>query len=452
MRAALTFRGSLAATALAATLAGAGCDWREFDTLQGQTPAVKVTAPGGFQSTSDFASLVLPVAPPADGSVAAWFLTSATISTGVALVEVSASGGESVQDLQSATLDNLGINNPLTGLAEIPGTGTAFLGAPTLSSLVTVNLATQEVTPFAPLDATTASELQLGAGVAAGALTGTAAPDLVAISTSTVHVFVDGAPAGDLSPAPADITACPIALPTNIPNMERGHRAVVVGSLLASGPAIAVGVPNTAAPGSVVFYSVSASAVTCAGTLTAPTAGVADAGFGAALAVGDFDGDGLPDLLVGAPPNAVYLYKGPLTLPAAPTATIPKPLNSAAFGASLAALNLDGKKGDEVLVGDPGVTLDGVTGAGNVTVYTGPTLTALNTPVMPPTIPPTTKPLVLADHDPGTGEGYGAAVGALPFCAVAPCTAATLTPLPLVGAPGAAFTYFTLGPADPRVR
>lgn len=433
---------------LAAALAGAGCDWRDFDTLAADTPVAKVTAPSGFQSTSDFASLILPVAPPADGSVSAWFLTSATESLGVALVTVGANGGQAAQNLQSATFDNLGTSNPLTALAEIPGTGTAFLGAPTAAganSLVTVNLATQEVSPFV-VSAVTASELQLGAGVAAGDVIGTAVPELAAISTSTLHVFVDGSPAQDLSPAPADLTACPIVL-GSVPSSERAHRAVVIGSLLASGPAVAIGVPGAAAPGTVVLYSVSATGVTCAGILAAPAlaAGI-NTGFGAALAVGDLDGDGVPDLLVGAPPSAVYLYKGPLTLPGLPTATVPKPANSAAFGASVATLNLDGKPGDELLVGDPGVTLGGVSAAGEVTVYTGVTLAPVPAP------PPSTAPLVLADHAPGNGGGYGAAVAGLPFCATAPCTSGTLTPLPLVGAPGAAFIYFTLGPVDPRVK
>jgi hypothetical protein len=452
MRASPRIRSGLPAAALAVALAGAGCDWRDFDTLAGQTPVMKVTAPGGFQSTSDFASLILPMAPPVDGSVPAWFLTSAVESLGVALVKVGANGGQAVQNLQSATFDNLGTSNPLTALAEIPGTGTAFLGAPTAppgTNLVTVNLATQEANPFL-VSAGTGSELQLGAGVAAGNLAGTATPDLAAISTSRVHLFVDGMTDALHDASPADITACPIVL-GNVPSSERAHRAVVAGALLASGPAVAVGVPGAAASGTVVFYTVSGDAtvgfsLTCAGILSAPTAGVADAGFGAALAIGDVDGDGLPDLLVGAPPNAVYLYKGPLTLPAVPTATVRKPANSAAFGASVATLNLDGKPGEELLVGDPGVTLGGVTGAGNVTVYSGATLA----PVLAP--PPSTTSLVLADHNPGTGEGYGAAVAGLPFCAVAPCTAATVTPLPLVGAPGAAFTYFTLGPVDPRVK
>jgi hypothetical protein len=443
MRASRMLRMGLPTVALAVALGGAGCDWRDFDTLQSQTPVQKVTAPSGFQSTSDFASFVLPVAPPVDGSVAAWFLTSAQVSLGVALVEVRANGSQSVQDLQSATFDNLGTNNPLTALAEIPGTGTAFLGAPSLSSLVTVNLATQVVTPF-PVLSTTGAELQLGAGVAAGNLAGTSAPDLAAISTSTLHVFVDGMTDVMHDASLVGTGGCSIVL-GSVPNSERAHRAIVIGSLLASGPAVAIGVPGAAAPGTVVLFTVSGDAtvgfsVTCAGTLAAPT--TSDAGFGEALAVGDFDGDGLPDLLVGAPPNAVYLYKGPLTLPAVPTATIVKPadIGSADFGAAVAALNLDGVKGDEALVGDPGGTINGTSGAGNVTVYTGPTL------VRSPTAP------VLTDNDPSTGEGYGSAVAGLPFCAVPPCTAAALTPLPLVGAPGAAFTYYTLGPADPRVK
>src|SRR5262249_45155062 len=154
----------------------------------------------------------------------------------------------------------------------------------------------------------TASELQLGAGVAAGALTGSIAPDLAAISTSTLHVFVGGAPAVDLTPSLADVAACPITL-GHVPNPERSHRALVIGSLRASGPVVAIGVPGAAAAGSVVFYAASATAVTCAGVLAAPAlaGGTINTGFGEALAIGDFDGDGLPDLLVGAPPNAVYL-------------------------------------------------------------------------------------------------------------------------------------------------
>ena len=96
--------------------------------------------------------------------------------------------------------------------------------------------------------------------------------------------------------------------------------------------------------------------------------------------------------------------------------------------------------GDEALIGDPGATLDGTTGAGNVAVYTGPSLSK----------PTPTPARVLADHEGSAGEAYGSAVGALPFCASAPCVAPPL--LPLVGAPAKAFVYFTVGPTDPRAK
>ena len=141
---------------------------------------------------------------------------------------------------------------------------------------------------------------------------------------------------------------------------------------------------------------------------------------------------------MGAPPHAVYLYKGPLTLPGAMlTTTIVPPDGSAEFGSALAAMNIDGMKGDEALIGDPGATVNNQTGAGSVTIYTGPKLATMLTPTA-----------VLTDHDLSAGEAYGASVGALPFCATAPCAAPPR--LPLVGAPAHAFIYFTLGPTDPR--
>ena len=425
--------------ACAATVIGAlsmGCDWRGFDTLQNQTPVLAVDSPAGLSSSNDFASVVLPVAPPANGTSAAWFLTSARETTGVALTTLTASGGASGLTLTGPALDELG-GNPATAMAEIPGTGTALLGAPTFRSLLTVDLASQTVSQFLPSSPLTVNDPLLGVGVAAGNLTGTKAPDLVVASSSLVHVFVDGSTT-DIAPGAGDLTSCPIALSSQLPNHDRANRALVVGDLLASGPAIAIGTPGAAAPGSVSLFTATASAVTCAGVLSAPA--TSDSGFGQTLAIGDFDGDGVADLLVGAPPSRVYLYKGPVAPGAAPTATIAAPPGSAAFGAALAAGNVDGLPGDEALIGDPGATLDGTIGAGNVGVYTGPSLSK----------PMPTAARVLADHAGSAGEAYGSAVGALPFCASAPCVAPPL--LPLVGAPAKAFVYFTIGPKDARAK
>jgi hypothetical protein len=421
----------------------AACDWRAFDTLQNQAPVLAIDAPSGFPSSSDFGSVLLPVAPPADGSSAAWFLASATEMTGLALIKLDASGGSSALTLTGQALDELG-ESPVTAMAEIPGTGTAFLGAPTLNSLLTVDLATQTVSAFVLEETLLAPETELGVGVAAGKLIGGATPDLVATSSTSLHVFVAGAVANELVPSPAELAACQMmALSPQLASGDKINRAVVIGNLTGSGSVVAVGTPGAGVAGSVSIFEATASAITCVGVLLAPAvtspAGTVNSGFGRALAIGDFDGDGAADLLVGAPPDNVYLYKGPLAFPvSAPTATIPAPSSSAAFGAAMAAIPLDGVKGDEALVSDPGASIDGQTGAGNVTIYTGATLSKMATPTP-----------VLTDHESSTGEAYGSALGALPFCASPPCATGPQL-LPLVGTPSKAFVYFTLGPTDPR--
>jgi hypothetical protein len=129
------------------------------------------------------------------------------------------------------------------------------------------------------------------------------------------------------------------------------------------------------------------------------------------------------------------------------------------FGAAVAAFDVDGVPGDEVLVGNADATVGGATTAGQVSIYTGPTLTPL----------PAAFPNPLAEHDPGAGHGYGSAVAGMTFCpgivpsaspdggvdAAAPAGdggAAACTTLPLVGSLSKVFAYFTLKTPDPRVK
>jgi FG-GAP repeat len=428
MRAAAWF----AVVALGAGVAGSGCDWRDFDNIQAGAPVLRAGPPTGYSAPNDFGRVILPLAPPADGSEAARFLGSAIDQTGLALVDITATGQGSSTNITGLALDNL-LGDPITAMAEVPGAGEALLGIPIADggTLLTVNLTSLMVTPFA-----VSGEPLFGMGVAAGSLSGPGAKDLVTVSSTAIHVFVNGA---STSIATASSAACPIAISTTLPSLELVNRAVVIGAFM-GGTAlqVAVGTPVTSGGGSVSFFSANATAVSCVQLLSAPSA--ADSRFGQALAIGDFDNDGVPDLLVGAPPTRAYLYRGPIAAGAAPTATITDSSGVGDFGAAVAALNLDGKPGDEALVGDPNATVGGQAQAGNVSIYTGPALaTRLTT--------------VLADHDPSGGEVYGSAVAALPFCATMPC--ATAPPrLALVGAASQIFTYFDpgLGATDPRAK
>jgi hypothetical protein len=448
MRPRLTTPTTLAALC-AVGLAAAGCDWRAFDDLKTETPVLSVGAPSGYDESSSFGQIVLPVTAPqsdaSDGSVAARFLASAATRTRIAVIDLDARGQAHGETVSSPILDGLDATlSPINSLAEIPGKRLALLGAPTAAP---AQLLTMELDPpFTVTPFISSPEQQLGLGVAAANLGGGAAAEYVAVSAGALHVYVDGQAAADLVHVDSGAgDPCPIALPTSLPRL---NRAVVIGQLLQTAQPslqIAVGTPTLGGAGTVSIFSVDVGTgtFTCEMALK-PTAGAAaDPLFGRALAIGDFDGDGHADLLVGSPPTAAYLYTFPLRT--APTRLIPNPnaVGSVAgeFGASVAAFDLDGKPGDEAFVGDPSATLGGKSGAGNVHVYAGPQLASEITPA-------------LAPHDPKAGDGYGMTVAGLPFCVSGGTDggAAGCAVLPMVGSGPHVFTYFTRGPADPRLK
>jgi hypothetical protein len=442
---------------LACALAAAACDWRAFDDLKKKVPVAALEPPGDYPAGDDFGPILLAVPPPADKSSAGRFVAAAVYHTSVAVFEFDAAGNPKGTGLTGTAFDQLG-QEPITALALVPGNQQVLLGAPSASigSLLLMNLDS----PFQTTTFKNLGEGQFGVGVGAGNFGGAATPEFVVTSSDTLHVFVDGQSNNDhtyVSAGAAD--PCPIDFSAGLPTLDRANRALIVDTLGTSSMKIAVGTPvATASGGHVAIFDFDATsgAFSCAGLLTGT-----EAHFGRAMALVDTDGTGGPDaLLVGAPPTHAYLYTLPLASGQAPVAMAADTMGGGSFGAALAAFDVDGKAGDEILIGNPDATVGGTTTAGNVSIYkyTGTALALLA---------PTTYPNPLAEHDPEAGHGYGSGVIGMRFCpgnvgggadGGAPTTDAGAAPpctdMPLVGSFAKVFAYYTINSrhTDARTR
>lgn len=441
-------------------LALAGCNPNDFGGTLDHAPVQFIGRPDGFGSNGG--RVLLPLSPPADNPKAAGrLLFAGTDFASLAVADFDGDGKPSVKVVSEDDRFGLGVHAGIASMAWLtnPGSGNLVLGIPenqvipgevvSLGRLVFAKLGPDGENELAfsinglPVDGKGTWGGHLGMALARGQVTQASNDEVVALSDGGVGLF--SPPLGPAQPAKElawATCAGGIATPRDL------YRSLAVADFLKGGQQeIAVGLPLSGGVGRVVIlqYGVNPAAPTttpelfCASVLQAPDTGIqAVSGFGVSLAaVPDQDGDGLSELLVGAPPDRAYLFFSAGTKPAM---VFKKADTASEFGQRVALVDIDGDRVPEVgisaLQANAGKTLR----AGAVFFY------KLNGDGVSPL-----AELFDSNAD-ANKEFFGIGLTGMEFNGNRVCGKGAPAQVPVVGADKGIFTFYRFvgGAADPR--